>query len=69
MKTKKAQSKFTEALAVTLSQDGWVLPESHALQVYDEHVKRLEKEIDVLTGGRSSKPARINPIEERKVPS
>lgn len=68
-KQKTEQSKFAKALTITLSNDNWVLPESHALAVYDEHVRRLEQEIEVLTGGRSSKPPRINPTEERRIPS
>lgn len=68
-KQKQKQSNFAKALTITLSNDGWILPESHALRVMDEHIKRLEAEIDVLTGGRSSKPPRINPMEERKIPS
>lgn len=69
MKKKPPQSKFKEALTITLSNAGWCLPESHAIQVMDEHIRRLEAEIDVLTGGRSSKPPRINPMEEMRIPS
>lgn len=67
-KSKPEPSKFTQALTITLAADGWVLPESQAIMVYDEHIKRLEREIETLTGGRSAGAQRINPIE-KAIPS
>lgn len=68
-KPKQKPSKFTEALNIILTDQGWRMPDAHVIAIYDEHIKRLEAEIDVLTGGRSSKPPRINPMEERRIPS
>jgi len=67
-KKQNQQSKFSKALTITLAADGWCLPESKALEICDEHIRRLEREIEVLTGGRSAGPQRINPIE-KAIPS
>jgi hypothetical protein len=67
-KEKPEPSKFKQALTITLAADGWVMPESHALNIMDEHVRRLEQEIEVLTKGRSAGPSRINPLG-RPIPS
>ncbi len=67
-KQKPEPSNFTKALTITLSNDGWCLPESRALEVMDAHIRRLEREIETLTGGRSAGPQRINPIE-KQIPS
>jgi hypothetical protein len=63
-KQKPEPSNFKQALTITLAADGWVLPQSKALDVLDEHIKRLEREIETLTGGRSAGPKRIDPIEK-----
>ena len=49
MKKKQSPSKFKEALQITLSNDGWCLPESRAIEILDLHIKRLEGEIETLT--------------------
>ncbi len=63
-KQKQPASKFRQALTITLSADGWVLPESHALDVLDAHIRRLEQELETLTGGRSAGPKRIDPLDK-----
>lgn len=63
---KQEPSKFKEALTVTLSNDGWVLPESKAIEVLDAHIRRLEEEIETLSGARVGK--RIDPLA-KPIPS
>lgn len=67
-KPQPPESKFKQALTAVLTNNGWCLPESRALEVMDEHIRRLEKEIETLTGGRSAGPQRVNALE-KKAPS
>ena len=70
MKTKKLPpSKFTTALKEVYFENGWVFPPEHTVAIYEQRIRQLEEEIDVLTGGRASKPERINPMEGKQIPS
>lgn len=66
MAKKQTPSKFREALQITLSNDGWCLPESRAIEILDLHIKRLEGEIETLT--RAGTGRRIDPLE-KAIPS
>ena len=72
MKKKKEKplppTKFTVALQGIYYDNGWVFPPMHTIAVYDERIRQLEAEIERLTGGRSNKAKRIDPLG-KKIPS
>jgi len=61
---KKPASKFTAALKEIYYDNGWVFPLEHTIAIYETRIRQLEAEIEVLTGGRSSGPSRINPMKK-----
>ena len=63
-KTTVPESKFTTALNIVFQENEWRLPDSYLCSLYEEHIRRLEREIEVLTKGRSTGPSRINPIDK-----
>jgi len=64
MKNKPPPTKFTAALKEIYYDNGWVFPAEHTIAIYEHRIRQLEEEIEVLTGGRSSGPSRINPLEK-----
>lgn len=53
------RSRFTESLATVIADDELErLPNDHLLRVYEEQIKRLEAQIDELTG--ANRPKRID---------
>lgn len=66
---KHKPTRFTTALATVIAEEGWDrIPDSHVIRVYEEHVRRLEAEIDQLKGDRASAPTRIDALAETTKP-
>lgn len=61
-------SKFTAALNIVFQENEWRLPDQTVIAIYCEHIRRLEREIEVLSGGRSACAQRVNPIQ-KPIPS
>ncbi len=59
-------SRFTQGFAALCYDRGWVLPEPYVVQIYEEHIRNLEGQIDTLTRARLGK--RIDPVE-KAIPS
>jgi len=63
MKTKQQPTRFTKALNQIFYDRGWNLPAPYVIEVYEQHIRRLEARIDELSGSTATR--RIDPIKEK----
>lgn len=63
---KKPPTKFTAALTMVFEENQWRLPDAIIVASYEERIRQLEAEIEVLT--RAGTGRRINPLE-KAIPS
>lgn len=66
---KHKPTRFTQALCIVLAEEQWDrLPDAHLLKVYELQIRRLEAQIDALTGDRAGAPTRIDALAQKGNP-